>query len=83
MLEIIAPAGSEHYFAELSPELARDGGPDVEAIGAIQARYGLEMDFASIEPLVRQNGLEPWRPLERIGRDGRMVHRRAHSRVWR
>jgi len=59
VLEIISPAGFEQYFADLSPHLRAEGEPDLEALGAIQARYGLSMDFDSIEPLLKEHGLVP------------------------
>jgi mannose-6-phosphate isomerase-like protein (cupin superfamily) len=58
LLEIISPAGFEQYFADLAPELAGPGERDPEALADIRARYGLTVDMASIEPLVRQHGLE-------------------------
>jgi mannose-6-phosphate isomerase-like protein (cupin superfamily) len=58
VLEIISPAGFEQYFADLVPELARPGEPDLQALAEIRARYGLTMDMASREPLVKQHGLE-------------------------
>ncbi len=42
ILEIIAPAGFEQFFAELGP-LASGGAPDPEAFGELCARYGLDM----------------------------------------
>jgi mannose-6-phosphate isomerase-like protein (cupin superfamily) len=59
VLEVIAPGGFERYFAELSELLppARPA-PDIEAIGELQARYGLTMDFTSMERLAREHGLE-------------------------
>jgi quercetin dioxygenase-like cupin family protein len=59
LLEIISPAAFSKYFAELEPLFARPEGPDFEAIGALQTRYGLTMDFESIEPLIEREGLEP------------------------
>jgi len=57
ILEILSPAGFERYFEELT-ELPRDGGPpDLAAIAAIAARYGLELDFASVPGLLEQHGL--------------------------
>jgi quercetin dioxygenase-like cupin family protein len=58
-LEIISPAGFERYFAELAPLFppAHDGPPDVQALGAVMARYGLEMDMGSIPLLVERHGL--------------------------
>ena len=58
VLEIISPAGFEQYFADLAPELARPGEPDVQALAEIRARYGLTMDMASREPLIKEHGLE-------------------------
>ena len=56
ILEIISPAGFERYFQELT-ELPTDGPPDRERIAAIAARYGLELDVASIPRLVERYGL--------------------------
>jgi mannose-6-phosphate isomerase-like protein (cupin superfamily) len=58
VLEIISPAGFEHYFADLAPELAVEGERDFRALAAIRARYGLTMDIESIEPLMKEHGLE-------------------------
>jgi mannose-6-phosphate isomerase-like protein (cupin superfamily) len=57
LLELISPGEFGNYFAELAPILSADGPPDVEAIGAIQARYELEMDFESIGSLCERHGL--------------------------
>jgi mannose-6-phosphate isomerase-like protein (cupin superfamily) len=59
VLEIISPGGFEQYFADLAPELAVDGPPDVEALAAIRERYGLTMDLASIGRLIEEHGLQP------------------------
>jgi quercetin dioxygenase-like cupin family protein len=58
-LEIISPAGFERYFAELAPLLppANEGPLDEEAVGAVRAKYGLEMDMGSIPVLVERHGL--------------------------
>lgn len=43
LLELITPGGFEGYFAEAAA-LAPDGGPpDMEAVGALAERYGLEV----------------------------------------
>jgi mannose-6-phosphate isomerase-like protein (cupin superfamily) len=57
LLEIISPAGFEQYFADLAPELARGGEPDLQALAEIRARYGLSVDLASVELLIKQHGL--------------------------
>jgi quercetin dioxygenase-like cupin family protein len=59
LLEIISPAPFANYFAELEPLFMRPEGPDFPAIAALQARYGLTMDFDSIEMLVEREGLAP------------------------
>lgn len=58
VLELISPAGFEAYFAEIAPLLP----PNVEEprfaeLAAVQARYGLKMDLASIPDLVERHGL--------------------------
>jgi mannose-6-phosphate isomerase-like protein (cupin superfamily) len=58
LLEIISPAGFEQYFADLAPELARPGGPDLEALAEIRARYGLTMNITSRERLIEEHKLE-------------------------
>ena len=58
-LEIISPAGFERYFAEISPLLPPNhaGPPDERALGAVMARYGLELDMSSVPVLVERHGL--------------------------
>jgi mannose-6-phosphate isomerase-like protein (cupin superfamily) len=58
-LELIPPAGFERYFAEIALLLPpnHNGPPDEEALGAIMAKYKLDMDFASIPLLVERHGL--------------------------
>lgn len=59
LIELVSPAGFEAYFAEMAPILNAGGGPpDVEAIGAVQARYGLSMDRTSIGRLAAVHGLQ-------------------------
>jgi mannose-6-phosphate isomerase-like protein (cupin superfamily) len=56
ILEIISPAGFERYFAEIG-ELLAGGPPDPEKIGAIAARYGLELEPESVPRLCEEHGL--------------------------
>jgi len=56
ILEIISPAGFEHFFDELSSRRA-DGPPDREELGTLAARYGLELDFESIPGLMERFGV--------------------------
>jgi len=57
ILEIVSPAGFERYFAEMIALPIGPAGPDRDAIAAIAARHGLELDFASIPRLVAEHGL--------------------------
>ncbi len=58
VLEVISPSGFERYFAELR-DLIPPVRPerDLEGLAELQKRYGLEMDFSSIERLSREHGL--------------------------
>jgi mannose-6-phosphate isomerase-like protein (cupin superfamily) len=56
ILEIIAPGGFEKYFDELVDASAH-GRPDPEWVAALGARYGLELDPASIPGLCERFGL--------------------------
>ena len=56
ILEIIAPGGFENYFDELAELLAIPGFTP-EQIGPLAARYGLELDPASIPGLCEEFGL--------------------------
>lgn len=57
-LEIVSPAGFERYFAEIAPLLPPNRPePDFEALGAVMARYQLDMDLDSIPRLVQEHGL--------------------------
>ncbi len=57
ILEIISPAGFEGYFEELVELPTGAGPPDRAQIAAIAARYGLELDFASLPRLLEEHGL--------------------------
>ena len=57
-LEVISPAGFERYFDEIEPLLTTGGPPDVAALGAVMARYGLTMDVDSAPRLVAAHGLD-------------------------
>jgi mannose-6-phosphate isomerase-like protein (cupin superfamily) len=63
ILEIIAPAGFEHYFAELSDMVAAMR-LDPDDLAALSERYGLEMKPESIPELLERFGLRIGEPLE-------------------
>jgi mannose-6-phosphate isomerase-like protein (cupin superfamily) len=56
ILEIIAPAGFEKYFAELS-EIVASGEFEPAVVGELGARYGLEAKAESIPELCERFGL--------------------------
>ena len=61
ILEIIAPAGFEQYFAALVDGGGVEGMAP-EELGALAARYGLELDIDSVPGLLERFGLEPGGP---------------------
>jgi quercetin dioxygenase-like cupin family protein len=56
LLELISPAGFENYFRELAPLLAA-AERDQSAIDGVAARYGLDIDFATIPALAERHNL--------------------------
>lgn len=56
-VEVFSPAGFEHYFEELEPLIPADGPPDIESLGALWARYELDMDMGSMFELIERHGL--------------------------
>ena len=53
LLEIISPAGFEHFFAEVVA-LGGAAEADPQALGALSARYGLEMKPESVPDLLQR-----------------------------
>lgn len=56
-VEVISPGGFEDYFAELARIVPAAGPPDMDALQALAARYGMELDLGSIPRLVQAHGL--------------------------
>ena len=56
LLELISPAGFEHYFREVAPLLAATP-RDPVALAHVRARYSLDADLTSPARLVEQHGL--------------------------
>jgi hypothetical protein len=57
LLEIISPAGFEHYFTALADILSGPGTPGTGQLAALANRYGLKVDLASIPQLAAAYGL--------------------------
>ncbi|HEX5911245.1 MAG TPA: cupin domain-containing protein [Thermoleophilaceae bacterium] len=55
ILEIISPGGFEHFFDELGTLTAADADP--AELGALAARYGLELQPESVPRLCEEHGL--------------------------
>jgi len=51
-LELISPPAFAGYFRELARLIPPHGAPDPAAIAALAGRYGLELDFAALGPLM-------------------------------
>jgi mannose-6-phosphate isomerase-like protein (cupin superfamily) len=62
ILEIISPAGFEHFFRELS-DMGGALRANPEELAALNSRYGLEMQPASVPGLLERFGLELGEPL--------------------
>lgn len=60
MIEVISPAGFEHFFWGLADQLEAGGPPDPEAIGKLAAEYGLQFGEAPWLPdIIARYGLNP------------------------
>jgi hypothetical protein len=65
MIEIISPAGFEHFFRELA-DLAAAGPPPFDQIAALAASYGLEFaDAPWLPDVIARYGLTPLPPRTR------------------
>lgn len=57
LLEIISPAGFEHYFADIDSCFRTDGPPDFERLMATAERYGLVFELERVPELLATFGL--------------------------
>lgn len=59
MIEVISPAGFEHFFWEVG-EAAADGPPDPEIVAALAAEHGLEFGAAPwLDDIIKRYHLTP------------------------
>jgi mannose-6-phosphate isomerase-like protein (cupin superfamily) len=56
-VEVISPAAFAGYFRELAALIPDEGAPDMGALGALAARYGMEFDFAPLPSLLERYGV--------------------------
>jgi len=54
---MISPAGFERYFEDMVELLLKPGPPEPSDLGAVAARYGLDVDRESISRLTQEYGL--------------------------
>ena len=60
MIEVISPAGFEHFFWGMGDLLAAGGPPDPVEMAALAAKHGLEMvDVPWLDDVVARYGLTP------------------------
>jgi quercetin dioxygenase-like cupin family protein len=57
-VEIITPGNFEYYFAELAPFLLAGQPPQLDKIRETAAKYGLIVDPASAEEIIKKYGLK-------------------------
>lgn len=57
LLEVITPAGLERYFERIGELLSVPGPPDLDALSALAAEHGLDLDLASVPRLAQAHGL--------------------------
>jgi quercetin dioxygenase-like cupin family protein len=57
VLELITPAGFEHYFEELLTAFTPGSPPDTNLIMQIASKYGLQLHFDSLEMLSSKYGV--------------------------
>jgi mannose-6-phosphate isomerase-like protein (cupin superfamily) len=57
-LSVFAPAGIEAYYAEVAAAISPAGVPDLPAVLAASARYGITVDMASLYDLVERFGVQ-------------------------
>jgi quercetin dioxygenase-like cupin family protein len=58
-IEVISPGNFEYYFAELAPFLQSGKPPQMDKIKETVAKYGLIIDPAAAEGIIKQYGLKP------------------------
>ena len=60
MIEIISPAGFEHFFWAMGDAIGAGGPPDPAVVSALAAEHGLEMvDVPWLDDVVARYGLTP------------------------
>ena len=57
-LAVLAPAGLERYYADVSAAVPADGRPIMDAVHAAGADHGVQVDLDSLLDLIERHGLQ-------------------------
>ena len=57
-LSVVAPGGLEGYYAEVAAAVPSRGKPDIEAVLAASARYGIELDMLSLYDIIERHHVQ-------------------------
>ena len=57
-LSVLAPGGLEQYYAEVAAVVPLRGKPDIEAVLAASARYGVELDMMSLYDIIERHQVQ-------------------------
>ena len=57
-LSVVAPGGLERYYAEVGAVVPVRGKPDIEAVLAASARFGIELDMLSLYDIIERHGVQ-------------------------
>ena len=57
-LAVIAPGGLERYYADVAALIPRGGKPDIKAVLAVSAQYGIELDMLSLLDILERHQVQ-------------------------
>jgi mannose-6-phosphate isomerase-like protein (cupin superfamily) len=57
-LSVVAPGGLERYYAEVAAVVPSQGKPDIDAVIATSARYGIELDMLSLYDIIERHHVQ-------------------------
>jgi hypothetical protein len=55
---VVAPGGLERYYAEVAAVVPVRGKPDIEAVLAASARFGIELDMLSLYDIIERHQVQ-------------------------
>jgi uncharacterized cupin superfamily protein len=57
-LSVVAPGGLERYYAEVGALVPSKGKPDIEAVIATSAQYGIDLDMLSLYDIIERHQVQ-------------------------